>query len=116
MWVCTGNYDAQSDETQCASCVNVLNRWHLGSTYSWRRSGSSSDFALYIPHLLNHLENVVEKVSAVSRASHRPRNTVGGAHIQPRGDTVEDGSEGEGEVSCDEDDVDCSDDEDLTCL
>ena len=63
-----------------------------------------------------YLETLVEKVSAVSRASHRPRNTVGGAHIQPRDDTVEDGSEGEGEVSCDEDDVDCSDDEDLTCL
>ena len=33
-----------------------------------------------------YLKTLLEKVSAVSRASHRPRNTVGGAHIQPRDD------------------------------
>ena len=57
-----------------------------------------------------YLETLVEKVSAVSRASHRPRNTVGGSHIQPRDDTVEDDEDSE------EDDGDCSDDEDLTNL
>ena len=50
-----------------------------------------------------YLETLLEKVSAVSRASHRPRNTVGGAHIQPRDDTVEDedddDDEDEGEES-----------------
>jgi hypothetical protein len=61
-----------------------------------------------------YLETLVEKVSAVSRASHRPRKIVGGAHIQPRDDTVEDDDDEEDEE--DEDDVDCSDDEDLTCF
>ena len=51
---------------------------------------------------------------SVSRASHRPRNTVGGAHIQPRDDTVEDEDEDEGEDE--EGCYDCSDDEDLTEL
>jgi len=62
-----------------------------------------------------YLETLVEKVSAVSRASHRPRNTVGGAHIQPRDDTVED-DEDEDDLPWDSDDVDCSDDEDLNNL
>ena len=31
-----------------------------------------------------YLETLLEKVSAVSRASHRPRKTVGGARIQPQ--------------------------------
>ena len=63
-----------------------------------------------------YLETLLEKVSAVSRASHRPRKTVGGAHIQPRDDTVEDadeegdGEEEEGEECC----YACSDDGDLT--
>ena len=60
-----------------------------------------------------YLETLVEKVSAVSRASHRPRNTVGGAHIQPRDDTVEDDEDEDDE---DSDHVDCSDDEDLINL
>ena len=62
-----------------------------------------------------YLETLVEKVSAVSRASHRPRNTVGGAHIQPRDDTVED-DEDEDDGPWDSDDVDCSDDDDLNDL
>jgi hypothetical protein len=57
-----------------------------------------------------YLEALVEKVSAVSRASHRPRNTAGGSHIQPRDDTVEDDDDKK------EEDGDCSDDEDLTGL
>ena len=61
-----------------------------------------------------YLKTLLEKVSAVSRASHRPRNTVGGAHIQPRDDTVEDEDEDEGEDE--EGCYDCSDDEDLTEL
>ena len=60
-----------------------------------------------------YLETLVEKVSAVSRASHRPRKTVGGAHIHSRDDTVEDESEGEDDVPWDSDDHDCSDDDDL---
>ena len=62
-----------------------------------------------------YLETLVEKVSAVSRASHRPRNTVGGAHIQPRDDTVEDDEDGD-DVPWDSEDVDCSDDDDLNDL
>ena len=31
-----------------------------------------------------YLETLLEKVIAVSRASHRPCKTVGGAHIQPQ--------------------------------
>ena len=58
-----------------------------------------------------YLETLLEKVSAVSRASHRPRNTVGGAHIQPRDDTVEDDNEEE-----DGEEHFSSDDEDLTEL
>ena len=57
-----------------------------------------------------YLETLVEKVSAVSRALHRPRKTVGGSHIQPCDDTLEDEEDGA------EDDGDCSDDEDLTDL
>ena len=45
-----------------------------------------------------YLENLVEKVARVTfRAGHRPRNTVAGARIQPRDDTVEE--EGDGEES-----------------
>ena len=62
-----------------------------------------------------YLETLVEKVSAVSRASHRPRKTVGGAHIQPRDDTVEDDEDGD-DVPWDSEDVDCSDDDDLNDL
>ena len=62
-----------------------------------------------------YLETLVEKVSAVSRASHRPRNTVGGAHIQPRDDTVEDDEDGD-DVPWDSEDVDCSDDDYLNDL
>ena len=58
-----------------------------------------------------YLQTLLEKVSAVSRASHRPRNTVGGAHIQPRDDTVEDDDEEE-----DGEERFSSDDEDLTDL
>ena len=36
-----------------------------------------------------YLEVLLDKVSTVSRASHRPRNTVGGAHIQPQDDTID---------------------------
>ena len=62
-----------------------------------------------------YLETLVEKVSAVSRASHRPRNTVGGAHIQPRDDTVEDDEDGD-DVPWDSEDMDCSDDDNLNDL
>jgi hypothetical protein len=44
-----------------------------------------------------YLENLVEKVARVTRAGHRPRNTVAGTRIQPRDDTVEE--EGDGEES-----------------
>ena len=58
-----------------------------------------------------YLETLIEKVSAVSRASHRPRNVVGGSHIQPQADTVEDDDDGGGECgACD------YDEEDLTNL
>ena len=60
-----------------------------------------------------YLKTLLEKVSAVTRASHRPRNTVGGAHIQPRDDTVEDEEEEEEEEEAEEC-YECSDDEDLT--
>ena len=38
---------------------------------------------------------VVEKVARVTRATHRPRNTVAGNRIQPRDDTVEEEGDGE---------------------
>lgn len=58
-----------------------------------------------------YLKTLLEKVSTVSRASHRPRNTVGGSHIQPRDDVVEDDdvNEEDEEECC----YLCSDDEDL---
>ena len=42
------------------------------------------------------LEQLVEKLVTKKRASHRPRAVVGGAHIQPHGDS-EDESEPEDE-------------------
>ena len=60
-----------------------------------------------------YLKTLLEKVSAVSRGSHRPRNTVGGAHIQPRDDTVEDDDDEEEQEEA-EGCYECSDDEDLT--
>jgi hypothetical protein len=66
------------------------------------------------PHHTDPAVSLALHSSAVSRASHRPRKIVGGAHIQPRDDTVEDDDDEEDEE--DEDDVDCSDDEDLTCF
>ena len=84
-------------------------RWQLlHSTSQTHCAGKTSFDETYLKTLL-------EKVSAVTRASHRPRNTVGGAHIQPRDDTVEDEEEEEEEEEEEaEECYECSDDEDLT--
>ena len=58
-----------------------------------------------------YLETLLEKVSAVTRAAHRPRKTVGGSHIQPTDDTRGDEEEDDDEESESEE---SDHDEDLT--
>jgi len=49
----------------------------------------------------DYLDQLLEKLSDKKRASHRPKKTLGGAHIQPHGDSDDDGEQEEEEGAYD---------------